>query len=936
MIRPKVWLEPGVAVMNRLRYPVKFLVISALFTIPIAFLMYQWLAQLGSRLDIAERERTGLEYVMSLRRIMEPLERTRGLRLLADGGDETARTRLAEERAKIAQAAGLMDSVNARLGEELQVGNVWLTLRPRVAHPSVEPGLLMAETRRLLEQVADTSNLSLDSDLDSYQLTTAVVTRLPALADYLATMGVGEIAGRLGGLNAIQEAALLAAFTQAQAEREALDRGHAAAFKENPTVRAALEGELRATWDAVDALGELVTARSPGGAPAPALAAPGVYDRYAGAIGAVFRHDAAAASMLDTLLKNRTHALVVKRRLLLSFVVITLLLVAYLWAGFYMSVRRAVRALDRTSQRMLTGHFPGDVVVESRDELRDVVHSFNTVADRLRTEWQRAQDESARARAAEASLAKARDVAEAATRAKSEFLAVMSHEIRTPMNGVLGMAHLLLGTTLDPQQQTYVTTVRDSGQALLTILNDILDFSKMEAGKLELQDEDFDLPSLVGNVTGLLGFRAREKGLDLDSAIAPRVPAALRADPGRLRQVLLNLVGNAIKFTDRGRVQVLVMPQGMVEERVGLRFEVSDTGAGIPMEAQGRLFQEFSQVDQQSTRRAGGTGLGLAISKRIVTAMGGAIGVTSAPGHGSTFWFTVSLAPALGEVKRDAPPAEVSVTPLEILVAEDNLVNQQVARGLLQRRGHHVNIVGNGRAAVEAVKAHHYDVVLMDVHMPEMDGIEATREIRRLPGESGRVPIIALSASAMKDEADLCIEVGMIGHLPKPIDPVALAATLSRFAPPSDAVPSASAPMVAEAVPAAPPPTLMDDTSARDSTVAVDGDVDESYVEMLLDSLGATKMGELVRDLPGHAQPHRERLAQSRASGDAVQMAAAAHALTGMAANLGLTGPAELSAAIEEGCRNGRAREVGSLCEQWSVRFDRSIARLRALCPEAR
>ena len=214
---------------------------------------------------------------------------------------------------------------------------------------------------------------------------------------------------------------------------------------------------------------------------------------------------------------------------------------AYLWIGFYVAVRRAVRALDRTSQRMLTGQFPGDVVVESRDELRDVVQSFNTVADRLRTEWQRAQDESARARAAEASLAKARDVAEAATRAKSEFLAVMSHEIRTPMNGVLGMAHLLLDTTLTPQQQRQVATIRDSGQALLTILNDILDFSKMEAGKLELLDEDFDLPSLIANVTGLLAFRAQEKGLDLDSAIDAAVPAALRADPGRLRQVLLNL-----------------------------------------------------------------------------------------------------------------------------------------------------------------------------------------------------------------------------------------------------------------------------------------------------------------------------------------------------------------------------------------------------------
>ena len=444
---------------------------------------------------------------------MEPLERTRGLRLLAETGDTAARAQLDDERAKIVRAVGLMDSVNARLGEELQVGSLWLQLRPRVAHPSVEPAMLLTQTRRLLDQVADTSNLSLDSDLDSYQLTTAVVTRLPALADYLTAIGVGEIARRLpGGVSAVQDATLLATLSQAQDERDALDRGHAVAFKANPAVRRALENELRASWEAVDAIGELVAGRSGGGTPPPDLSASAVYERYARAVGAVFRHDAAATTTLDMLLQARMRGLVVKRRLLLSFVVVTLLLVAYLWAGFYMSVRRAVRALDRTSHRMLTGHFPGDVVVESRDELRDVVHSFNTVADRLRTEWQRAQDESARAREAEASLAKARDVAEAATRAKSEFLAVMSHEIRTPMNGVLGMAHLLLGTALNPQQQKYVTTVRDSGQALLTILNDILDFSKMEAGKLELQDEDFDLPSLIGNVTGLLGIPGAREG----------------------------------------------------------------------------------------------------------------------------------------------------------------------------------------------------------------------------------------------------------------------------------------------------------------------------------------------------------------------------------------------------------------------------------------
>src|SRR5262245_20726745 len=280
MIRPNLWLEPAVAVMNQLRYPVKFLVISALFTIPIAFLMYQWLTQLGTRLDLAARERVGLEYVVSLRQVMEPLERIRVLRLLADAGDAGARAQLDDERAKLARAVGLMDSVNARLGRELQVRTLWSDLRPRVAHPSVEPTTLLAQARRSLDQVADTSSLSLDSDLDSYQLTTAVVTRLPALADHLTTVAVAEIARRLpAGLSAAHEASLLAALTQASAEREALDRGHAAAFEANPAVRGALESELKGSWDAVDVLGQLVTARSDGNMELTRLSAPAVYGR---------------------------------------------------------------------------------------------------------------------------------------------------------------------------------------------------------------------------------------------------------------------------------------------------------------------------------------------------------------------------------------------------------------------------------------------------------------------------------------------------------------------------------------------------------------------------------------------------------------------------------------------------------------------------------
>ena len=886
-------LEPAVHLMNRLRYPQKFALISLLFAIPIAFMMSLWLVELHHRMAFTARERGGLEFVVALRHVLEPLEISRGLRALAEHGDPSAKERLAREQARIASAATMVDAVNARLGKRLGVREQWLSMRPRVVHPAVDPVSLATQVRQLMQQVGDAGNLSLDTDLDSYYLVEAVVRRLPALADDMAAIGTNEVEQRLSGVwPPLRQSALLTEVGLAQAEREALDRGHMVAFRENPTLRPQLETSLGAVWGAVDSINALVSAAGTKRL-TPEFGAAEVFERHANAVAAVFRHYDATASALSTLL---------------SVVAVTMLGVAYLWIGFYAAVKRAVTSLDGVTQRMLTGEFSAPVPVEGRDELRQVVDSFNTVAGRLRTEWQRAQDESAHARAAETSLAKARDIAEAATRAKSDFLAVMSHEIRTPMNGILGMAHLLLETSLDPQQRQYAATVRDSGQALLAILNDILDFSKMEAGRLELEDEDFDVEGVVTSILTLLAVRAREKGLALDTVMAPDVPRALRGDPGRLRQVLLNLVGNAIKFTDHGGVRVEATRGSDLDGRVILRFEVIDSGPGIPAEAQHRLFQEFTQVDQLATRRAGGTGLGLAICRKIVTAMRGEIGLQSAVGRGSTFWFTVALAPAHGHVVAETAGSEPDVSPLSVLVAEDNPVNQQVALGLLRRRGHRVDVVATGRAAVEAVAARSYDVVLMDIHMPEMDGIEATRAIRRLPGEKGKVPIIALSASAMKEETDACMEAGMVGHLPKPIDPVALATVLSRY---GAAVPAP--PMTSDGPPSA---------------------IDEAYVRLLIDSLGAAKVGQLISELPQHARPHRDHLAAPRDDMDLGQMRAAAHALTGMAANLGLTALADLTGAIEEACRAGHAGEAAALCEQLDATFEDVLARIEAFCPD--
>jgi PAS domain S-box-containing protein len=1165
--------NPAMAVMNRLKYPQKFILISLLFALPLGLVLASLLAEINRGIEVGQRELAGTGYLRPLRRLFEHSLEDKLLAHAYVQGTTALRPTLVENERRIDADFTALAAADRQAGATLQTTPRFQALRESWAELKAIPldaqarvdrhTQFITDIRALMSQVGDSADLVLDPRLDSYYLANSLLVQLPDWQDLLAQATLlGEDMATKAAPPAQDRTQLIALRGLILDDATKARRNMNMAFDSNPagTLQTALQPPLETAAAATEDFLEQIKQDL---IDPPAVRAPAQPYRVAGAPAraATFAYWDAAVDKLDGLLQARLDEFGTRRWLIVGLTAAALLLVAYLWVGFYLAVMRTVSRLDAAAQRMISGTAAGPVNLDNRDELGQVARAFNQIATALVSaslyrqavvdnaadaiittdSWgmirsfnpaagqifgyraaevigqpftmlletaahagpgarrevggqrkdgsifpmdlsvsaMRLGDEEmsicvlrdvTERKRAEEDLEQARDAAEAASRAKSEFLANMSHEIRTPMNAVMGMTGLLLDTPLTPEQRDFAETIRRSSDDLLTIINDILDFSKIEADKLELENQPFDLRECLESSLDLLAPRAGEKGLELAYLIDAQVPSTLVGDVTRLRQILVNLVSNAVKFTERGEIVVSVDAARQADGRYELHFAVKDTGIGIPADRMDRLFRSFSQIDASTTRRYGGTGLGLAISRRLSELMSGRMWVESTVGQGSTFHFTLlatagtsarrvhlqgtqpqlegkcllivddnetnrriltlqlqawgmqaveaASGPAAlaclreqepfdgaildlhmpemdgitlaGEIRklpegaqlplimltslgRREPEAEAAGfaaylhkpmkpaqlytvlveilggqaprkrapgeapqidrqlaarLPLRLLVAEDNAVNQKLALQLLARMGYRADVAGNGLEVLQALERQVYDIVLLDVQMPEMDGLEAARRICARWPAGQRPRIIAMTASAMQGDREACLAAGMDDYISKPVHVPELEAALQRWGRRSDRQSTRPLPApvltVPPSVPLPPPPAAKEAPAPAPETPPA---VDLSMLALLRRELQTSEEPNPVQEIldlfRDGTPPLLAAMREGIAAGDPAKLKQAAHSLKGSSGMLGAHHLAALTGELEKRGRAGTVQGTEPLLAQVELEFQR-------------
>ena len=799
-------LSPAIAVMNRLKYPQKFALISVLFLLPLAMVMYFFYSEINASIAFSRKELDGTRYLRPLKQLLGHA----ALHQIAAAADpqSAAADRAMPEHSRAAIESDLetLAQAEADLGKRLTstsrhevITARWRLVRetPRPTHPAefdATHGQFVAGIRDQFTHVGNTSNLILDPDLDSYYLMDAILLKLPEAADIARQLSVAakRVSAKEEMLAVEERADLIRLASLLGSNLEAVKAGMAIAFANNPSMRLAPQlaeplAQYVRTTEVL--LGDLQRKLVQAGLSSDALNA--LDESVTTVLGANSSFWDRVVADLDGLLQARIDKLAERRYWVTILTAVALLVVLYLLSAFYICVTDTVTSLEQTTERMLAGRLDERFSVAACDELGKLAVSFNAIADRLRTEWVQAREESARAHAAEAELARAnrdlaqaRDLADEANRAKSAFLANMSHELRTPMNSIIGVSEMMLEDARDvgrEQEVGRLQRVLRAAQHLLAIINDILDLSKIEAGRVELHIETFALAPLIDEVCATVRPSAEKSGNRIMTEYSAGL-GTMKSDLTRVRQVLLNLAANAVKFTENGTVTIAA-ERSASQGQDWITLRVTDTGIGMTPDQTERLFQDFMQADASTTRRYGGTGLGLAISRRYCRMLGGEITVASTPGIGSTFTVRLpAVTPAAQAPVPQAAPAPRSAADLpaqgaSVLVVDDDATVRELMQRHLERSGFRVITAADGIEALRRARESRPAAITLDITMPGIDGWTVLAALKGDP-QLADIPVVLVS---ILDEPSRGYSLGAADYLVKPIERSRLLAALQRI-----------------------------------------------------------------------------------------------------------------------------------------------------------